>query len=255
MLQGQVFYFSTIRNITAAIGNLFNDVHLVRTDSAGNVVQDYVVPLAYAPKQHYIIELYQNQTNNNTAPNVATKLPRMSFEFVNMTYDSQRQSNPYNYTKYKDNADTSRLLKMLNPVPYNFQYEIGIYAKNMDDSLQIIEQIVPWFTQDFNLSVIMIPSINYTEDLPVILDDVSKEDNFEEGLDRNRLITWRLGLTVQGYIYKPTASVKAIKRVLADIYPSNAKTSTGYTEIMAEVTPNTAAIDDPWTVNTTVTAK
>ena len=85
---GNSFYFGTIRKYVIAFGNLFNDIYVQRLDSNGNRIQTLAVPLAYGPKEKWLVRLVQDP---NLDADVAITLPRMGFEITNLTYASQRK--------------------------------------------------------------------------------------------------------------------------------------------------------------------
>ena len=57
---GQQFYHETIRKIVVSFGTIFNDIHLVRKDNDGKVSQSMKVPLAYGPRQKFLVRLGDN---------------------------------------------------------------------------------------------------------------------------------------------------------------------------------------------------
>lgn len=250
MLEGQIFYHSTTRHMTAAFGTLFNDLHLVRTDSQGGQVEDIKVPLAYASKQHYIRKIKEASLADGAS--VAAVLPRISFELTGLTYDATRQTNPLGYISGVNDADPKVLQRMFAPVPYNFEFEVNIFVKNTEDGLQLIEQILPWFTPEFSLTIIEIPQLNYKVDVPVTLQGVTPSDNAEAGFDDNRLISWTLQFSCQGYVFKPINDARIIKQVLNNVYNYTSELE-GLGELDVVVDPLTAAIDNFWTADITIT--
>lgn len=251
MLDGQTFYFGSIRKLTVAFADLFNNIHLKRTDENDVEIDDIKVGIAYGPKQHYISKMRQGELADPTAMNIV--LPRLSFELTSIEYDVERQLSPTHNcgTLHTDTTDPSIIYKVLNPVPYNFRYSLSIYSKNTDDGLRILEQILPWFTPEFNVTVIEIPSADIKSDVPVILETVTQEDNYQEGFENNRLIVWNLEFIARGYIYKPIGATGIIKQVFNDLIHQDFGTLMA--EVDVEVDPLTAEIDDPWVPKTTIT--
>ena len=49
------------------------------------------------------------------------------------------------------------------PVPYNIGFELNVLSKLNDDSLQILEQILPYFQPHFNLTIDLVESIGERE--------------------------------------------------------------------------------------------
>ena len=57
---GQQFYHESIRKVIIAFGTMFNNVQLVRKDNDGNITQTMKVPLAYGPRQKWLVRLNED---------------------------------------------------------------------------------------------------------------------------------------------------------------------------------------------------
>ena len=146
---GQQFYHESIRKVIIAFGTTFNNIQLVRKDNDGNIKQSMKVPLAYGPRQKWLTRLNDDADLSKT---VAITLPRIGFEIQNLSYDPNRKLNRVQkFKKVKGNDD--RLDTQYMPVPYNLNIQLYVMAKESDDSLQIIEQILPYFQPDYTLTI------------------------------------------------------------------------------------------------------
>ena len=90
-MMGSHFYHKRVRTCVAVFGSMFNDIHVLRTDSAGKVLSQVKVPLSYAPKRSFIERLSEMSNGEDAERRVAIKLPRMSFEITSIAYDAARQ--------------------------------------------------------------------------------------------------------------------------------------------------------------------
>ena len=120
---GQYFYNETIRNTIIAFGSLFNDIYCTRKDSAGTAVQTLKVPLAYGPKQKFIIRL---EGDPNLDQKVAITLPRIGFEINGLDYAPERKLNRIMKKRKVQNTEDDKLKSMLtqySPVPWNIGFE------------------------------------------------------------------------------------------------------------------------------------
>ena len=72
------FYNESMRKMTVAFGQIFNNIQIKRKDSTGATVQSIRVPLAYAPKEKFLVRL--DQQPNLDEREMAITLPRMGFE-------------------------------------------------------------------------------------------------------------------------------------------------------------------------------
>ena len=94
------FYNEGMRNMTIAFGQIFNNIQIKRKDSSGAVIQSIKVPLAYAPKEKFLVRL--DQQPNLDDRQFAVTLPRMGFEISGIEYDGSRKLTKVQKFKLKD---------------------------------------------------------------------------------------------------------------------------------------------------------
>jgi hypothetical protein len=217
----QRFYWGTIRKAVVAFGNMFNNITVERRDSTGNVIQLLKVPLSYAPKQKFLARIQQRPEVDE--PDVQVILPRMSFEMVQLDYDPNRKISPLQQYRSVDSASTASM--QYAPTPYNLMMYLYIYSKNQDDALQIVEQILPYFNPDYNLTLKAIPQLNIKNDLPILLDSIGFEDDYEGDLTTRRSIIWTLSFTMKLNFYGPVSKQGVIKKVIANSFNDNELTN------------------------------
>lgn len=202
MLGNAHFYNRTIRKIVVAFGTLFNDIHLVRYNKAGTTAYEkFKVPLSYGSKEKYLTRI---TSDPNLTKSVNVVVPRISFELTGMSYDSGRKQIT-TLQNFAQNANGGLNTQYL-PVPYDFSFSLSIYVRNTEDGTQILEQILPFFTPDFNVTVNFVPDMDQKYDLPVILNSVNTSTDYEGDMMTTRLILWDLEFTVKGYIWPPIKS-------------------------------------------------
>jgi hypothetical protein len=191
-----IFYNRALRKYVIGFGNLFNEITLVRYNPDLSEAQRMIVPIVYAPKEDYVTRLESDPALNRK---VQMTLPRMSFEMVGFNYDSSRKQN----TNIKNFAQTSQgLVSQYNPVPYNFDFNLYLYVRNIEDGTQIIEHILSYFTPDYTMKLNMIPEMGVIKDIPVVLNSTSQDIDYEGNYERDtRVIIWTLAFTVKGHIY------------------------------------------------------
>ena len=235
---GTYYYHEIIRKTIISFGTLFNDIHIRHQDGAGKDVSDMKVPLAYGPSQKFLARITQQADLNKP---IQITMPRMSFEMTNISYDSTRKSSLVQTFKTCD--DGSKVKKVFMPVPYNIGFELNIMSKLNDDSLQILEQILPYFQPHFNLTVDLIDSIGEKRDIPIILESVGFQDDYEGNFDTRRSLIHTLQFTAKTYLFGPVAdsSDGLIRKVQVDMYTST-DIKTAKREMRYTVTP-TSKID------------
>jgi len=226
------FYHSLIRKYVILTGTLFNSIHITRTDSAGNQTALIKVPVTYAAKDKMLARVMGDpQIQSETA---VTPLPLISFEIKNMYYDGDRKLNTINRISARDN-NTNKLKYQYNPVPYNIDFSVYVYAKHTEDATKIIEQVLPYFTPDWTTTVNLIPDMNITMDIPIILNRIQYSDNYDGSYKERRAIVWELNLTLKGYLYGPIRKSNIIKFVEVNFFTPNV--ADGQLQSAVNVTP------------------
>jgi hypothetical protein len=210
MLNTGSFYWGTIRKCIVAFGNLFNNIEIERLNASGSINKSIRVPLAYAPRQKFLARIDQLPTPEER--NVQITLPRMSFELIKVEYDAARKISMVQQNR-NVNTTNNTLTTQYAPVPYNILINLYIYSKNSDDALQIVEQILPYFNPDFNLTLKAVPEMNIKHDIPIILDNIDFSDNYDGQFTERRAIIWTLSFTMKTNFYGPTSKQGVIRTV------------------------------------------
>ena len=238
---GTYYYHEIIRKTIISFGTLFNEIFIRHKNSSGNTYSEMKVPLAYGPSQKFLARLEQQADLNKP---VAITLPRMSFEMTSIQYDSARK---LGVTQSFKASDGSKLKKVFMPVPYNIGFELNILAKLNDDALQIVEQILPFFQPSFNLTIDLVSEIGEKRDVPIVLDSMNFQDDYEGDFATRRALIYTLGFTAKTYLFGPVPSSSSgiIKKVQVDIAAdTNTRTAKREMRYTVEPDPVTAGPDD-----------
>ena len=208
----EYFYHEILRNTIIGFGSLFNDISIKHVNDSNNVVSVIKVPLAYGPIQKFLARLEQVPDLNKP---IQISLPRMSFEFVGLTYDPTRKVTTTQTFTSGLVSDDKQIRKTYMPVPYNMQFELGIFTKLNDDMLQIIEQILPYFQPGYTLSIDLVKTIGEKRDIPIVLEGISMDDQYEGSYDTRRSLIYTLRFTAKTYLFGPVSDVSKdlIKKV------------------------------------------
>ena len=231
---GTYYYHEIIRKTIISFGTLFNDLNIKHKDSSGGVVSQLKVPLAYGPTQKFLARLEQQA---NLDKPVQITMPRMSFEMTSIAYDSTRKSGITQTFKAVDG--NSNMKKVFMPVPYNIGFELSILSKLNDDALQIVEQILPYFQPSFNITVDLIESIGEKRDIPVVLNSVNFQDDYEGDFSTRRALIYTLRFTAKTYLFGPVAENPEglIRKVQVDMY-ADTNTQTAKREVRYTAVPD-----------------
>jgi len=241
MLNNNVFYHGIIRKTIVVFGSLFSSIYIDRKEGdsvAGTTVQRLQVPLAYAPKEKWIVRIDSDPTLENQT---YTTLPRMSFEITGYSYDAARKGSRMQKIVCNDGTNTGSSVFM--PVPYNIDISLYVLTKTQEDALQIIEQILPTFTPEYTLSIKTIPSMNIIQDVPVILNSISVQDDYDGDFQQRRFVTHTLTFTLKANLYGPVNDGKIITTVAANM---------GFVDTFEDPSTSYSATGDP--VTSTVTS-
>ena len=205
-------YHRVIRKMVVGFGNLFNNITLVRYNPNLTEAERMLVPIVYATKELYVRRL---EDDPDLTKKIQIALPRMSFEMAGLSYDSSRKQN----TNFKQFAQTtSGLISQYNPVPYNFDFNLYIYVRNIEDGTQIIEHILPFFAPDYTIKLNLIPEMGIVKEIPVVLNSTTHDIVYEGDRDsETRMIIWTLSFTVKGYVFGKTTQTGQIRTSITNI--------------------------------------
>jgi len=222
---GNYFYHEIIRKTVIAFGTLFNDIHVRHEDQAGNPISEIKVPVAYGPRQKFLARITQ-QAELNKATQIT--LPRMSFEITSIQYDSSRKAGITQTFKAPNKDNEDKLTKVFMPVPYNIGFDLNILVKLQDDGLQILEQILPFFQPAFTLSIDLVKSIGEKRDVPMVLNNISQQDDYEGDFSTRRALIYTLSFTAKTFMFGHISNTPEglIRKVQLDYYSdSNTRTA------------------------------
>ena len=197
-----------------AFAQLFSNVVLTREDSTGVEVQRFVVPIEYGPKERWYTRLVQDP---QLLQGVSQILPRMCFECTNVAFDASRKLVTMNKLHAPGSRPTVQQ-SMYVPVPYTLGFELNILTKLQQDGLQIVEQILPFFTPDMVMMLSVIPELGIEDEVPLSLVGVTHSDNYEGDFEKRRSITWTLSFNMKVNFYGPHRAQSRIQEVLIGIH-------------------------------------
>jgi len=225
---GSQFYNQSLRKYIVMFGNMFNDIVVQRLNNSGTTIQTINVPIAYGPKEKFLVRLAQDPDLDRQ---VAIQLPRIGFEVTGYTYDPTRRLQHTIRNAKVSATDPNVISYQWTPVPYNLAVTLSIFVRNADDGAQILEQILPYFGPEWTNSVNLIPSMGIKMDVPTVLNDVSVEDSYEGDFVTRRALIYSLSFTIKGYFYGPVRNSGIIKRIQVDMMAANGHGSVTSTDI------------------------
>jgi hypothetical protein len=248
---GKFFYNEGLRKLTVAFGTIFNDIQVKKSDANGKQVQSITVPLAYAPKEKFIVRLDQQKDLQDRE--FAIVLPRMSFEISGIAYDATRKlSRVQKYRTTKSNTNSS-VNYNYTPVPYNISYTLNVFTATAENGLQIVEQILPYFQPDYTVTLNLLPELDIKRDVPIVLNTVTYEDSYTGNFEQRRAVIYTLNFTAKTYLFGPASTEKVILKTQSDVHGTTDITSTVIDERITIVpNPTDAKATDDFGFTTTI---
>lgn len=218
---GTHFYHRITRKIVVAFGSLFNEVQLVRYNKAGTIeLERMMVPLVYAQKEKFYNRI---KSDPDLLRNVQVLLPRMSFEIVGVEYDATRKQNSVLRNVNLATATNTTTKTQYVGVPYNYEFSLSIYVRNIEDGWQIVEQILPIFNPDYTLTLDLVSTMGIKKDVPIILNSVGYTVDYDGPHDQDdtRVVIFDLLFTVKTFLFGPISDSKIITKANTNIYGSS----------------------------------
>ena len=220
---GQFHYHSAIRKYIIMFGNMFNDIDVVRFNSAGDNVQQLRVPIAYGPREKFLAKL---RTDPDGRREIAMVLPRLSFELTSMNYAPERVLNR-THKQLGIGGGNNSLRKTFTPAPYDLDMSLYAMFANQEDAVQVVEQILPYFRPEWTNSVKIVPELDTYVDVPTILNGMTIEDSYDGDFDQRRAIIYTFTFKIKGYLFGPVTNKGIIRRTLVNTFDPQANTATG----------------------------
>ena len=247
------FYHETIKRSVSVFGTLFNNITIKR--ESGKLIK---VPLAYGPRSKWIAKL--QQTANLQTTRSAISLPRMGFEMTSINYDATRKLTKKTLMRAADTSNPLKMQHQFAPAPYDIGFSLSVLVKNTDDGLQIIEQILPYFTPDYTVTINTVPGMADKRDIPIILSSVTQTDEYEGDFETRQVLRYDLEFVMKNYIYGPVKSSEMIRTSTVRTYMEKGTGKIIDTEAAGRVvnqvvtiSPQDATANDDVTYNETTT--
>ena len=207
-----------LRRYLLSFGSLFDNITLTREDTAGDEVYRQIVPLEYGPKERWLTRLTQDP---DLKQGVGQIVPRLSYEMSGIAYDPTRKLNTLEKLTYAASSSDDRG-RLYVGTPYTLTIGLSTLTKLQQDGMQIVEQILPYFTPNYTIAIE--PLANYptlVDVVPIVLQSVSQTDNYEGSFETRRVVVWDLEFSMKVYLYGPVKDKARIKKVIVDLYNSS----------------------------------
>ena len=226
MFKNQYFYHKHTKKAIIVFGTIFNNIQIERKDSAGVTQQTIRVPLAYSPKEKFLSRIAA-VPDTDSRGEVAISLPRMGFEITGLNFDPSRKLSPVQKNVSATSDGQNNFSKTFVSTPYDMQVSLYVFAKNQEDALQVVEQIMPYFNPDFSVTINDLPELGIKRDIKIVMDSVTFEDNYEGDFASRRSIIWSLNFTMKLNFYGNVDAQGFIKKSVAQLFENTGTDPTG----------------------------
>jgi hypothetical protein len=216
----EYFYNQTLRKLTLAFGGLFDEIYVSKDTSDGKIERTRV-PLTYSGKEKFIRRINEASSISNNVK-IETLLPKMAFEMTNLQYDPSRKVNKMN-KKFKSslvNGETYTQ-EAYTEVPYNVQFSLYCFTRTVDDNLQIMEQILPYFSPEFIVTLKM-NELDTNVDVPIVLNATNMTEQYEGDMTTRRSVVSSFSFTAKAHIFSKVSGFGIIKEIDINILEDNA---------------------------------
>jgi hypothetical protein len=246
MLGNAHYYHQLTKKAVILFGRLFDDISIIRkNDQTGAEVSRFLVPIIYAPKEKMVTRVFSDP---DLTRQLQAILPRMSFEISGLNYDaSRKQNNLLKASKAIGGGvigGSTTASSAYMGAPYDLNFQLNVYARNIDDGTQIVEQILPFFNPDFTVSAAMVPDLGFIKDIPIILNNVTNNIEYEGNYDSVRYVYWTLNFTMKLHYYGAVTTPKIIRTVYANIHNDENLNPSFITKMLVANTNGNFKIED-----------
>jgi hypothetical protein len=194
------FYNQSLRKLVIGFGTLFNNISVDHSNPDGGNDLNIRVPITYASQEKFI-RRFLEPSSINDGLRIENQLPRMSYIMTNIQPDPSRRRNVNSPSFTRTTANCSdKPMIISEEVPVNIGFSLFIYTRHIDDTLQIVEQIMPYFnpqhiiTMDLNEAK---PGIN----IPITMTSNSISERYDGDLSTRRINISSFNFIAKSYVY------------------------------------------------------
>ena len=198
----------SLRKLVVGFGNLFNDMYVGKYNDDGDLIEKDRVPLTYGPKEKFIRRIKEVSTISDVTRSRIT-LPRMGFEMLGMSYDPTRKANKLRRTRSGSVNENGTADMAFAEVPYLVNFGLYTFTRNIDENLQLVEQILPYFSPEFIISV-NFNNLNKKVNVPIVLTSTGISEIYEGDFSETRSITTTFSFIAKTYVYGKTTEEQVV---------------------------------------------
>lgn len=196
------FYNKNLRKLVVGFGSLFNNIIIEHANPDGGNPLQIRVPITYAPQEKFIRRLLEPSSITDTT-RIETQLPKLSYIITSIAPDPSRRRN-----KFSDAGSLNQVNGVCQPtgktifqeVPVNVNLSLYIYTRHIDDTLQIVEQIIPYFNPEHFIQLDM-NEVHSGVNIPIIMTGNSISERYDGDLSTRRINISSINFTAKSFIF------------------------------------------------------
>lgn len=209
------FYNASIRKYVTVFGGLFNDIYITRELSDGTDAQTFKVPVSYGPREKFLARV---ESDPDLYRGYSALLPRIAFEISKYSYATDRKLSS-TQTYAGGSTTVNGYKRVFVPVPYDIHFRLSVMVKQAEDAAKIVEQILPFFTPEYTVTLYMLDEFpDFKIDVPIVLNTVNVEDTYDTDFKTRRTLIYTLDFTMKGYFFGPVSKAPVIKIATTNLY-------------------------------------
>jgi len=213
-------YLNTTKKAILGFMAFFNAVEVSSYNDNGEPTSTQIVPIIFGAREKAFDRLnnfmeYNGGDLNTTTVIVQTILPIMVIRNLSPAYDSTRQLNKNATMKIMKNKTEQAIQKV--PVAYNLSFDLYVKTKTFDDLMQIIEQVIPYFSPSINLNIKVIDGYTYNESFKYTLNSVAPILPEEKTLTEQAFFEATLTFTIAMHYYRLPKKPTVIKNINIEV--------------------------------------
>lgn len=208
-------YNKNLRKLVVAFGTLFSDIHVKHENSTeGGSDIDIRVPITYASQEKFI-QRYLNPSSITDGVRIENQLPRLSYIMNSISPDPNRRRNrnvPLKFGTSTNGVCNNSTNMVFSEIPVNIGFTLFVYTRHIDDTLQIVEQIMPLFNPTH------IINMNFTDyitdiNIPITMVSNTISDKYDGDLTNRRINISTFNFAAKSFIFASSETVSQVSNV------------------------------------------
>lgn len=202
------YYNKSLRKLVVGFGTLFNNIYVSHDNSEG-ANTTLRVPITYASQEKFIQRLL-NPSSITEGTRIENQLPRLSYHINSIVPDPSRRRARFSAsTKFNTNCQNPAN-EIANEQPVNIGINLFIYTRHIDDMLQIIEQIMPFFVPDHVIKLTLTDGGD-PSNIPIVMVSNNITDKYDGDFNNRRLHIASFNFVAKSYIFGGVKTTTAIQ--------------------------------------------